>query len=197
MRASASGEGSESGDGAKLVLYTKPGCCLCDGLKETLDEVMSGNAEVPTLAATLKTLTLETRDVSTNPAWAEAYAMEVPVLTLVTERPTGSSSSSGGGGGGCGGTSGDEGAGEGNEVEIQLPRPAPRLSPARLAVRLSQDVKAAMAGESGTRKGWTATSGGGGEVGDDETGSTSTEEKPKKQQGGGGGGWAVVSENPF
>ena len=188
VRASGSGEGSGSGDGAKLVLYTKPGCCLCDGLKETLDEVMSGNAEVPTLAATLKTLTLETRDVSTNPAWAEAYAMEVPVLTLVTELPTGGSG---------GGTNGEEGAGEGNEVEMQLPRPAPRLSPARLAVRLSQDVKAAMAGESGTRKGWSATSGGGGGVNDDKAGTTSTDEKPKKKQGGGGGGWAVVSENPF
>ena len=172
-----------------MVLYTKPGCCLCDGLKESLDAIMTGGAEVPTLARTLKTLKLETRDVSTNEEWARAYAMEVPVLALVTN-VTGAVAV------GC------EGEGEGDvteeneiieNIEVQLPRPAPRLSPARLAVRLSQDVEAAMAGKkSGARKGWSTSGGVGADVADDVA-----EDEPKQSGGSGGTGWAVVSENPF
>ena len=160
------------------MLYTKPGCCLCDGLKETLDAILNGDAEVPTLAQTLKTMPLEIRDVSTNDEWAQAYAMEVPVLALVTTTNTTTE-----------GDDDDEDETAEEENEVQLPRPAPRLSPSRLAIRLSQDVKAAMAGENiGARKGWSMSDGGGG-GGDD-----GTKEKPKQ---GSGGGWAVVSENPF
>jgi glutaredoxin len=121
LRARTSIGGGGGSSGVKLVLYTKPGCCLCDGLKETLDEVMAR----PTLAESLRSLTLETRDVSTNHAWAEAYALEVPVLTLVVTRND------------AGGAAdeeeevGDEKSDE-REDEIPLPRPAPRLSPARL-----------------------------------------------------------------
>ena len=85
VTAATSGSGGGGGGGGgvtsggatttKLVLYTKPGCCLCDGLKEKLDEVMSGATGI-TLSAALRSLTLETRDVSTNEAWAAAHAME-------------------------------------------------------------------------------------------------------------------------
>lgn len=149
---------SAGADSDTLVLYTKPGCCLCDGLKDTLGEVMSGKGTAG-LGATLQAMTLEIRDVSTNDAWAERYATEVPVLTLLP------------------GTDGEKEAGR----EIPLPRPAPRLSPARLAIRLEQDVSAALAGKSGTRKGWAR----GATVGE------------KEQPATGGGGWTVVSGPPF
>lgn len=137
---------------------------------------MSGECQVPTLAEHLTRLTLEVRDVSTNDAWAEAYAMEVPILSLVMPSRYVAAM--------------DVDAGEDeNEKEIRLPRPAPRLSPARLAVRLSQDVTAAMAGEGGARKGWTTSAGGAGGGDDDAAAAT------KKTRGG--RGWAVVSENPF
>jgi hypothetical protein len=65
------------------VLYTKPGCCLCDGLRETLEVVMRGDSGVA-VSPELASLGggVETRDVSTNDAWAARHAMEVPVLAL-------------------------------------------------------------------------------------------------------------------
>lgn len=33
--------GSRGGEQRRLVLYTKPGCCLCDGLKEKLNAALS------------------------------------------------------------------------------------------------------------------------------------------------------------
>lgn len=56
-----------------MVMYSKPGCCLCDGLKEKLDVVMPG----------LPVRGLEVRDITENPEWDAKYAMEIPVLTLV------------------------------------------------------------------------------------------------------------------
>ena len=82
---------------------------------------------------------------------------------------------------------------------MPLPRPAPRLSAARLAIRLSQDVAAAMAGEGESgRRGWSVSGG--------ATANTATTtdndadalpEQPKTAGGGGGGGWAVVKDNPW
>ena len=66
---------------ARLVLYTKPGCCLCDGLKETLDEVLASDSILASAPA-LRGASLELRDVSTNEEWAAKHAMEVPVLHL-------------------------------------------------------------------------------------------------------------------
>jgi len=52
----------------KLVLYSKPGCHLCEGLKEKLDAL-------PHLD-----FTLEVRDITTRPDWFAAYQYEIPVL---------------------------------------------------------------------------------------------------------------------
>lgn len=146
--------------GPRLILYTKPGCCLCEGLEEKLAEVMSPSAAAGgAMGDALREMTLETRDVSTDETWAAAYAMEVPVVTLATV---------------------DE---DGEERETPLPRPAPRLNAARLAVRLGQDVAAARAGTGGARRGWAA-----GDVGTVPSQSGKTV---------GGVGWAVVSEKPF
>ncbi len=60
----------------ELILYSKPGCHLCEGLKLKLDQV-SG---LP--------IHLEVRDITTQPEWFAAYQYEIPVLYYVT--PTGS-----------------------------------------------------------------------------------------------------------
>ena len=139
---------------ARLVLYTKPGCCLCDGLKETLDEVLASETILASAPA-LRGASLELRDVSTNEEWAAKHAMEVPVLHLRDD-------------------DGDD--------ETPLPRPAPRLSAARLAIRLGQDVAGARGGGDGgsSRKGWSVSTGGG------AAGGAATPSS--------GGGWSVVSD---
>ena len=59
-----------------LILYSKPGCHLCEGLAEKLQQI-------PEIA------TLEIRDITANPAWWEQYYLEVPVLKVAgdPERP--------------------------------------------------------------------------------------------------------------
>ena len=168
-----------------LVLYTKPGCCLCDGLGETLGEIFDG-AVTSTFGDEIRNLRFVTRDVSQKTEWAERYAAEVPVLTLVTF-------------GGEKGDGDDDGAAnetsdvteetskqktetQNIKTETLLPRPAPRLNAARLAMRLGQDVRDVLRGERGTRKGWSVS--GGGER--DELINTSAKRR-----------WSVVSEKPF
>ena len=62
----------------KLVLYSKPGCCLCDGLKEKLQAafLLSG-------PDSLHDVHLQVRDITTNPQWETAYQYEIPVLAKV------------------------------------------------------------------------------------------------------------------
>ena len=50
---------------ADLVLFTRQGCCLCEGLEEKLRAL-----EIP----------LERRDVDADPALQARYVLEVPVL---------------------------------------------------------------------------------------------------------------------
>lgn len=54
----------------KLILYSKPGCHLCEGLQEKLEELP---------------LQLEVRDITQNEAWFQKYQYEVPVLCLPLE----------------------------------------------------------------------------------------------------------------
>ncbi|CAL1362157.1 unnamed protein product [Linum trigynum] len=58
-----------------LVLYSKPGCCLCDGLKEKLQAAFSLSNP-----PTLHDIDLQVRDITTNPDWEKAYQYEIPVL---------------------------------------------------------------------------------------------------------------------
>jgi Glutaredoxin-like domain (DUF836) len=51
-----------------LILYSKPGCHLCQGLQEKL-------AQVQNLA-----FKLEVRDITTREDWFSAYQYEIPVL---------------------------------------------------------------------------------------------------------------------
>ncbi|MGL5871476.1 MAG: glutaredoxin family protein [Xenococcaceae cyanobacterium] len=55
----------------KLVLYSKPGCHLCEGLQEKLTQINDLDFE------------LEIRDINSNEVWFEAYQYEVPVLCQI------------------------------------------------------------------------------------------------------------------
>ncbi len=52
----------------QLILYSKPGCHLCEGLQEKLEMVQNIEFE------------LEIRDITTREDWLAAYQYEIPVL---------------------------------------------------------------------------------------------------------------------
>jgi hypothetical protein len=51
-----------------LILYSKPGCHLCEGLQEKIEQIQSFS------------FTLEMRDITTQADWFQAYQYEIPVL---------------------------------------------------------------------------------------------------------------------
>ncbi len=53
-----------------LILYSKVGCHLCEGLQEKL------------VAITDLDIQLEIREITTNPDWFDRYQYEIPVLYL-------------------------------------------------------------------------------------------------------------------
>jgi glutaredoxin len=70
-----------SGPSPTIVLYTKPGCGLCDEARETLDALLAerrstGQATAP----------IEERDILTNPDWERAFAFEIPVVEVGDRR---------------------------------------------------------------------------------------------------------------
>jgi hypothetical protein len=56
----------------QLILYSKPGCHLCEGVAEKLQQVQGISIEV------------EVRDITTDEGWFRAYEYEIPVLFLLT-----------------------------------------------------------------------------------------------------------------
>lgn len=52
----------------QLILYSKPGCHLCEGLQEKLEQI------------TRLDFALEIRDITTREDWFNAYQYEIPVL---------------------------------------------------------------------------------------------------------------------
>lgn len=54
----------------RLILYSKPGCHLCEGLQEKLEQIQQLSFE------------LEIRDITTREEWFQAYQYEIPVLFL-------------------------------------------------------------------------------------------------------------------
>lgn len=61
-----------------LILYSKIGCHLCEGLHEKLQQI------------TDPPIHLEIREITTNPDWFDRYQYEIPVLCLQvddTEQP--------------------------------------------------------------------------------------------------------------
>ena len=53
---------------ARLILYSKPGCHLCEGLQEKLEQIQDPPIE------------LEIRDITSRDDWFQAYQYEIPVL---------------------------------------------------------------------------------------------------------------------
>jgi Glutaredoxin-like domain (DUF836) len=53
-----------------LILYSKVGCHLCEGLQERLEQI------------TELAIQLEVREITTNSAWFDRYQYEIPVLCL-------------------------------------------------------------------------------------------------------------------
>ncbi len=60
----------------QLILYSKPGCHLCEGLQEKLAQIKNLSFQ------------LEVRDITTRDDWFAAYQYEVPVLHLLTSDGT-------------------------------------------------------------------------------------------------------------
>ncbi|MEB3273307.1 MAG: glutaredoxin family protein [Prochlorothrix sp.] len=60
----------------QLILYSKPGCHLCEGLEEKIR------------AITAFSIDLEVRDIRTNEAWMRAYEFEIPVICALTATGT-------------------------------------------------------------------------------------------------------------
>ncbi|MBD2277222.1 glutaredoxin family protein [Aphanizomenon flos-aquae] len=60
----------------QLILYSKPGCHLCEGLQEKLEQIKNLSSE------------LEVRDITTRDDWFAAYQYEIPVLHLLTNDGT-------------------------------------------------------------------------------------------------------------
>jgi len=58
-----------------LILYSKPGCHLCEGLQEKLEEILKD----PENACKFD---LEIRDITTRDDWFQAYQYEIPVLCV-------------------------------------------------------------------------------------------------------------------
>lgn len=54
----------------RLILYSKPGCHLCEGLQEKLEQIHSLKFD------------LEIRDITTREDWFQQYQYEIPVLFL-------------------------------------------------------------------------------------------------------------------
>jgi hypothetical protein len=57
-----------------LTLYSKPGCHLCEGLLEKLQQVQAPPHSLQ--------FTLEIRDINSQPEWFQTYQYEIPVLCL-------------------------------------------------------------------------------------------------------------------
>ncbi|XP_068314086.1 uncharacterized protein [Pyrus communis] len=74
----SSSSSSSSKPSRALILYSKSGCCLCDGLKEKLQAafLLSG-------PDSLHDVDLQVRDITSNPEWERAYQYEIPVLARV------------------------------------------------------------------------------------------------------------------
>eukprot|EP00775_Hariotina_reticulata_P013792 gene13792-13913_t len=65
-----------------FILYTKPDCPLCDGLKDKLQALIDRAQFMPSF---LSGSSLEVRDISSNEAWQDDLHLSVPVLAVTDE----------------------------------------------------------------------------------------------------------------
>lgn len=66
-----------------VVLYTRPGCTLCDETRQVLDALLGRRAAEGRPAPTLVE-----RDIETDPELERAYLVEIPVVELGDRRLT-------------------------------------------------------------------------------------------------------------
>ncbi|QNP31231.1 glutaredoxin family protein [Cylindrospermopsis curvispora] len=84
----------------QIILYGKPGCHLCEGLIEKLEQITDNKDSNKSANISF---TLEVRDITTREDWFAAYQYEIPVLFLWDSS-------------------------KGTEYLQSLPRPSPRAS---------------------------------------------------------------------
>lgn len=94
-----------------LILYSKPGCHLCEGLQEKLETLP---------------LKLDVRDITKNEAWFQKYQYEVPVVCFPVNSPDHGQNNS---------QNHDY-----SETQI-VERPLPRLSPRASAAQVAQMIQ--------------------------------------------------------
>jgi len=57
----------------RLVLYTRPGCCLCDDARQVLERVGAEHAS---------SFALQERDIDADEQLLRAYLERIPVVTI-------------------------------------------------------------------------------------------------------------------
>lgn len=65
----------------QIIVYSKPGCHLCEGLIEKLEQI-THHTNKSSNKDTNISFTLEVRDITTHEDWFAAYQYEIPVLFL-------------------------------------------------------------------------------------------------------------------
>lgn len=86
-----------------LIIYSKPGCHLCDGLKDKVQAVLDKAMFQP---SPLSHASLQIRNILEEPEWESAYGMVIPVMTAIKS---------------------------GQSEELKIPRSPPRISADRLS----------------------------------------------------------------
>jgi hypothetical protein len=70
-----------NGSSPAIVLYTKPGCGLCDEARAILEGLIAERA-----AAGRPIAPLEERNILTDEAWERAFFVEIPVVEVGERR---------------------------------------------------------------------------------------------------------------
>ena len=70
-----------TGPSPVVVLYSKPGCGLCDDARELLVAILADRARAGLLAPPI-----EERDITTDPAWEAAFLLQIPVVEIGERR---------------------------------------------------------------------------------------------------------------
>jgi hypothetical protein len=70
-----------TGPSPVVVLYSKPGCRLCDEARTLLVAILADRARSGLVAPPI-----EERDITTDPAWEAAFFLEIPVVEIGDRR---------------------------------------------------------------------------------------------------------------
>jgi hypothetical protein len=72
-----------NGPSPAIILYTKPGCGLCDDARAILEGLLAQRA-----AAGRPIAPVEERNILTDEAWERAFFLEIPVVEVGQRRLT-------------------------------------------------------------------------------------------------------------